>query len=115
MRNSQNESNPPLVVKTNGSLVATSNSRFGITLPNPPAEVLFVNRLQTAAGDQALHGIEQFHPIFQRRVGHRLPLVEPLSAMGESPFAAHTLGRDLKFVALLGLALPTDFSFWHRS
>jgi hypothetical protein len=95
--------------------IAASNVHFGKTLANPSADMLFMNWLQSAARDQALDRVEQFHPILQWRVGHRLPLIEPLSAMGESPFAAHTLGIHLQFLAFFGLALPTDFSFWHRN
>lgn len=72
-----------------------------------------MHRLQPAAADEAFHGIQQFKPIFQRRMLHALPLVETLLALGEKPFAPHALSVDLQFLALVGEAFPADFSFGH--
>ncbi len=72
-----------------------------------------MHRLQAAAGDEALHGIQQFQPIFQRRIYHALPLVETLCALGEDPFPANALGVDLQLRSVFGHAFPTDFGFRH--
>ena len=74
-----------------------------------------MHRLQAAPGDEALHGIQQFQPILQRRIGHALPLVKALCAMGENPFAPNALGVDLQFSAVFGHSFPTDFGFRHLS
>ena len=65
--------------------VYASNFRVGKPFANPLADALLVFRLQTAARDEALHGIQQFQPVFQRRFGHRLPLVKSLRALGKFP------------------------------
>ncbi len=72
-----------------------------------------MDRLQTAAVDQAFHGIEEFHPIFQRRFGHDFPLVKAFGAVREFPFATHALRGDLEFLTFLGDPFPTDFGFGH--
>lgn len=72
-------------------------------------------RLQAAPGDEALHGVQQFKPIFQRRIGYALPLVKALFSMGEQPFASDTLSVYLQLRSVFGNAFPTDFGFRHLS
>lgn len=92
---------------------ANLDSRLRVALPNPSPHMLLMHRLQAAARDQALHGIQQFHPILQRWVGYRLPLIEPFLALEEIPFAAHALGLDLEFFSVLRPPFPTDLSLGH--
>ena len=69
--------------------------------------------LQAAAGNEPLHGIQQFEPILQRRMGHAFPLVKTLRAVGEQPLTPDALRIDLKLRAVLGNPFPTDFGFRH--
>ena len=95
------------------------NFHFGKFLANPAAKVLLVFRLQTAAGDEPLHRVQQFQPVLQRRFRHGLPLIKALFALEKQPFPAHALGINLQLHALVGHPLPTDFSLgmvkseWH--
>ena len=89
------------------------NPRFGEPFANLPAEQQFIIRLITAAGYEPFDGGEEFHPIFEGRFGHGAPLVEPLFPVKELPFAADVLGVNLKFLAVVGDAFPTDFCFGH--
>lgn len=92
---------------------ADSELRFWKPLTNASAQSFLVIRLQPAAGDESLHGIEQLQPVGQRRLGHGLPLLEPPFAVEETPLAAHMLGIDLNFLSVVGDAFPTDLSLWH--
>jgi hypothetical protein len=82
-------------------------------LLNPPPHVFFVDRLQPAARDEALHSIEQFQPILQWRFGYGLPLIESLLTLEENPLASDALSIDLQLVAFFGNAFPTDFGLGH--
>jgi len=115
LENRPREGNLTFSRRTNQTSPA-SGSHIGlwITLANPPPDMFLMHRLQAPPRDQALNRIQQFHPIFQRRVRNRLPLIEALFALVEIPLAADALGIDLKFIAFFRPAFPTDFSFWHR-
>ena len=69
--------------------------------------------LQTATGDEAGHGIQQFKPVFQRWMGYALPLIKTFFTMGKQPFAPDPLGIYLQLGSVFGNAFPTDFGFGH--
>jgi len=77
------------------------------------AQVFFVGGLVSPADDEALQGVEEFEPIFERRFGDVLPLVEALFAVKKFPLASDVLGVNLELDAFVGDAFPTDFSFGH--
>lgn len=74
-----------------------------------------MHRLQAAASDEPLHRVQQFKPIFKRRIGHALPLVKTLFAMGKDPFAAHALGIYLQLRSVVRHTFPADFGLRHLS
>ena len=71
------------------------------------AQPFLIVRLVAAAVDEPLHGVEQFQPVFQRRLLHALPDIKPLGAMEKMILAPDVLGIDLQFFAVLGDAFPT--------
>ncbi len=81
------------------------------------ANAFFDSRLffgtQQPAIDAAAHRIEQFQPIFQRRIGDVLPLIETTFASEETPLSTDMLGIALQWSPIFGGALPTYFSFGH--
>jgi hypothetical protein len=77
------------------------------------AELVFVDGLIAATHDEALYSVEQFEPVFQRRFGDVLPLVEALFAVKKFPFAANVLRVDLQLDAFVSDSFPTDFCFGH--
>jgi hypothetical protein len=77
--------------------------------------MFFVNRLQPAASDEPLHGIEQLQPIIQRWFRHRLPLIESFLALEKIPFTSDALGIDLQLHPFVGDTFPTDFGLGHAS
>ena len=89
------------------------DARFGETLADSATQMFFVNRLKSPACNQSLHGVEQFHPVFQRRLGNGLPLVVTLFALVKNPFAANALRVNLELLPFVGDAFPTDFGFGH--
>lgn len=90
-----------------------SNVCFRKSFADLSAQSHFIVRLVTAAIDEALNRIEQFHPIFQRRFGNGLPDIVTLFALEKFPVAPDVLRIDLQLHAIFRDPLPTDFSFWH--
>jgi NAD(P)H-dependent FMN reductase len=73
---------------------------------------LLFGPLQPAV-DAAADGIQQFQPVFQRRVGDGLPLFKTPVAHKELPAVADMLRVNLDPLALVGTPLPTDLSLGH--
>ena len=89
------------------------HSRFWISFPNLPAQSRFIIGLITPPRDEPLHRVQQFQPVLQRRVWHRLPDIKPLFAMKKFPITPNALDVHLQLHALIGHAFPADFGLWH--
>ena len=82
-------------------------------LANAPPQMLLVRRLVAPPRDQPLHRIQQFQPVLEGWLRHRLPRVKPLGPMVEPPLAADVLNINLQLGSVFGHPFPTDFSFGH--
>ncbi len=88
-----------------------SNPGVGETFADLAAKQVFVVRLVAAARDQPLHRIKELQPVFERRLGDGLPVVETFRPVKKLPFALHLLNIHLQLCAILGHTLPADFCF----
>src|SRR5262249_44498649 len=84
-----------------------------IILMNGFFHALFLFRTQQSARHAASHRIQQFQPIFQRRMFHRLPSLIAARSGKEAPAATDTTGIDLGLLAGRGALDPADFGFAH--
>ena len=88
-------------------------SGFGEALGNRLLDARFLFRTKQTPVDAALDRIEQFQPVFQRRLVDGLPLVVALLPLEKFPVASDVLGIYLERNPFVGDAFPTDFSFGH--
>jgi hypothetical protein len=66
-----------------------------------------------AALDATAHAVQKLQPVRQWRLFQLLPLIETPLAGVKNPPIANVTGVHLKFLTLLRIADPTDFSFGH--
>lgn len=98
---------------TSGIEPAELNACFREAFANLAAQPVFIIRLVASSGDETLHGIQQFQPVFQGRLFDTLPLVITLLAVKKVPFAPDVLRVHLQFFAIVGATFPTDFGLGH--
>src|SRR6185369_11239383 len=58
--------------------------------------------------DAALDAIQEFEPVFERRLLQRLPLVVALFSDEKLPLLPYSFGVDLPLHTFCGATLPTD-------